>query len=695
MGQPEKNCRWNFSPRVGGIDQGPNDAMGDTFKKLPYQALVREAIQNSLDAAISDDRPVIVTFKHSHVDTQNYPQLFGLRKHIKACLEFYNSPDAKKRFKPMLDCINDARNANCIYYLRVSDENTRGMAYRKGSTSSPFYAFVKSIGNSVKDNKAKGGSKGYGKAAYFNASQIRTVLISSLTESGQYVFEGVSGLCTHMIDGQKREHYGFYTDATSGNQEEPVTDKENIPVRFCRDTIGTSAYILGVDYSSGGIQHMKMDILKAVLLNFWAAILEHRLEVRIAIEQNYTINAENLFEWAETHFETSDDSKTVYTNPRPYMDAFHNVGKDFNHMKFEKKMPTLGKVELFLTRTKTGTDNFLCMRSPLMTVKSWRYRTNYGFYGVFICRDEKGNEILRTMEEGSHTQWDYKNCDDMRDREEAKKAEAEIKEFLDECIAEVFHKGNVNTLTFGGLEEFLSIPSSLDDEETFAGDTESDFGAGNGDRTDNENSEITTDIDDEEDGVSAADDPEGDNGQVIIYEGSGGMLSSDGGETEGGNEPGKSGDGPGGGENGDQGGSAGGHGGNRGDDGDSGDDGATYGTGGTGGSNSVPGYGIGDGLPLRRTRLNVRYRAFAQVCSGGGYSHRLVINSSRASDNAIVQVMCAGESSNEAIAIKTADQGTWSGNVISNVKLQQGRNVINIWFDDDMRHSITLTVHED
>lgn len=695
MSKAERNCRWNFAPRVGGIDQGPNDAMGDTFKKLPYQALVREAIQNSLDAAKDNDEPVIVTFKRSYVDTHNYPKLFELRKHIAACMKFYKSSDAKKRFQPMLDCIDDSWRADKIYYLEVNDENTKGMPYRKGSTTSPFYAFVKSIGNSVKDNQAKGGSKGYGKAAYFNASKIRTVLISSLTESGQYVFEGVSGLCTHEMNGRKREHYGFYTDSVNENSEEPITRQEDIPVRFCRKTIGTSAFILGVDFSDRGTQRMKKLILESVILNFWAAILDHKLEVKIAVEQVFTINADNLFEWAEKCFESPDDTKTIFSNPRPYMDAFYNVGKDFNHMKFEsdpQKYPTLGKMELFLTRTKTGTDTFICMRSPLMMVRSVRNRTNYGFYGVFICRNDKGNEVLRSMEEGSHTQWDYKNCEDKRDREQAKLAEEEMKKFLDECIAKVFRNGNTTTLTFGGLEEFLTIPSSLDDEENFGGDSESDFGEGNGGRTDEENTETTTDIFGDNEPNSSNNDPEGNNGQVIIYEGTSGTASEDGGETEGGEEPGQGGNGPGGGEGGSNGSQGGGEGSNGGGSTNGGS--TNGGFGGSGGSTNIPGYASGDGQPPRRSRLNVRYRAFAQACSGGGYSHRLVINSNRESDNAIVQVMCAGETSNEAIAIKTADQGTCSGNIISNVKLKQGRNVINIWFDDDMRHSITLTVNE-
>ncbi len=674
MSKAEKNCKWNFAPRTGGIDQGPNEAMGDIFKKLPFDALVREALQNSLDAAKNDEEPVIVTFKRSSVDTHNYPQLFELSKHMEACVIFWKNDDAKKRFVPMLDFINASWNADKIHYLEVSDENTTGMGYKKGSTSSPFYAFVKSIGNSVKSNSAKGGSHGFGKAAYFNASRIRTVLISSLTEEGQYVFEGVSGLCTHQINGQKREHYGFYTDASFVKSEEPITKKEDIPVRFVRKEVGTSAFILGVDAGSKATDRMKRKIVEAAITNFWAAIIARKLEIHFAIDQKYTLNADNIFEWAQRSFPESEDTKSYFSNPRPYMDAYANVGSDFNHMKFEEVLPTLGKVELYLTRTKSGTDTFIMMRSPLMMVKSMRNRTNYGFYGVFICRDAQGNAILRTMEDASHSEWTYKQCDDKNDKDKAKKAEDEIKEFLDRCIAQVFRNGNTSSLTFGGLEDFLTIPSVFDEDDNYNADVESDNGVGDGDRTDNENTEPTTDIDENNVDVS---NPSGAVGQVIVYEGTDGTSSPDGGEGDEGVIPGTGDYGAGGGLNND------GNGGNNGD-----------GNGGHGGHNEIPGYGPGDGDPRRRSRLNVSYRAFAQVASGGGYLHRLIIHSNFAYENTIIQVYCAGEVSDEAIPIKSTDQGVCSANVISNVKLHEGRNVINIVFEDDMRHSIKLYIHE-
>lgn len=695
----ERNCRWNFAKRIGGVDQGPNDAMGDTFKELPYTALVRESIQNSLDAAKNDVDPVIVTFRLSRVDTMNYPHFFDIRRNIEACIEKYNNSDARKRFKPMLECIDSSLMEGQLNYLEVRDENTKGMSYTANETSSPFYAFVKSIGNSVKENKAKGGSHGFGKAAYFNASKLRTVLISTLTQDGQYVFEGVAGLCTHEIDGQKREHYGFYTDVEN-KTEEPITLKEKIPARFVRKEVGTSAFIIGVDTTEAGQIKMVKKIQESVIANFWAAIIENKLVVNISIgSTKLIINKDNIFERAVDSFKSQDDNQTYYRNPRPYMDTFFNVGKDFNHIKFEKEKPVLGKLELFLKRTKAGTDSIVCMRSPLMHVKDIRNRTQYGFYGVLVCRDEKGNEILRTMEDATHSKWDYKVCDDKNDRETAKLAEEEIKEFLKECLNEVFRKGDVTTLTFGGLEEFLTIPSSLDDEEDLGGSNESDNGESNGERTDDENAETTTDVEDEGDSKQPAQDSEGTNGQVVIYEGTKPEGSDDGGEDEEGYEPvitdggGGTSDGTFGG-----GGTSGGGNGGGGSGGNSGGGNGGEGTSGgvtTGGGSTTGGYSSGDGDPKRRSRLNVRYRAFAQACAGGGYSHRLVINSNRASDCAIIAVQCAGESSNEAIAIKSADQGNWSNNIISNVQLHEGRNVINIWFVDDMRHSITLTVNEE
>ena len=63
MATSELECKWHFAQSTGGIDQGPNEAMSELFKKEPYESLVRESIQNSLDAVLDKRQPVHVVFR--------------------------------------------------------------------------------------------------------------------------------------------------------------------------------------------------------------------------------------------------------------------------------------------------------------------------------------------------------------------------------------------------------------------------------------------------------------------------------------------------------------------------------------------------------------------------------------------------------------------------------------------------------
>ncbi len=103
MSKAELNCCWHFAQSLGGQDQGPNDAMGENFKKDPYDSLVREAIQNSIDAQADPNVPVIMSFKFKSTTSRNYPELFKIGRHIRGCLEMYNDNNARKKFEPMLE----------------------------------------------------------------------------------------------------------------------------------------------------------------------------------------------------------------------------------------------------------------------------------------------------------------------------------------------------------------------------------------------------------------------------------------------------------------------------------------------------------------------------------------------------------------------------------------------------------------
>lgn len=58
----EKGLKWYFGPN-GGQTIGPNDAVRQNFKGNPYYYIVREAIQNSIDAVLDSKKPVIISFE--------------------------------------------------------------------------------------------------------------------------------------------------------------------------------------------------------------------------------------------------------------------------------------------------------------------------------------------------------------------------------------------------------------------------------------------------------------------------------------------------------------------------------------------------------------------------------------------------------------------------------------------------------
>ena len=102
MAGREKNCKWYFADQPNGQEVGPNNAMEQSFKNHPYASLVRESIQNSLDAVLDKSQPVQVKFSIMEMQGADYPEFFELQHHIKGCLEYFpNNHNAKVTYEPM------------------------------------------------------------------------------------------------------------------------------------------------------------------------------------------------------------------------------------------------------------------------------------------------------------------------------------------------------------------------------------------------------------------------------------------------------------------------------------------------------------------------------------------------------------------------------------------------------------------
>ena len=657
MATSELDCRWHFAPTAGGQDQGPNEAMSELFKKDPFESLVRESIQNSLDAVQDKQQPVHVVFKWKRLIGSNLPGLFSLRDHLQACVDFWDNSSAREKFDPMIRYI-DQNSIGGVYYLEVSDSNTSGMDYKPNDRACPFYSFVRSAGNSSKAMTSAGGSYGFGKAAYFNVSRIRTVLVSTQTPEGKNFFEGVSSICTHEIDGQKRSHVGYYDN----NDGQPISDIERIPKRFRRETPGTSVCIVGVEHNDG-----YDDVVRAVLLHFWLSVLEGKLTVTIRRstdnqlfneDNTLEINKDSLDGLIETIFPDSQDKKRGHANPRPYYEAVKLANTDKFHIVKKETLNHLGKVRFYIKRDKQASDRISYMRSPRMLVFNKPNTTGYGFYGVFICDDERGNEILRHTENPSHSEWDWKNCHGNK-KNEGKEALAEMWEFIDQALVKVFSSNGATFLNIAGLDEFLFIPTAY--EENDDNDTEAMTGEPTG-QVQEEGTSSTTELTDPKPFSAPAPEEKTSTGHVLVnYRST--AENAELGELYSGHttKPVKK-------------------------------------TGGGEPSSKLPSSPHQENeergkIGTYAYPIEVNYRSFALVEDGIIY-HVIIIHSDIEVGDGQVVIFTGGEQDDERIRVIDSSMGTVIDNTIVGLQLHPGKNTLKIRFADDMKHAIKLEAYE-
>lgn len=203
---------WHF--RSMDLGEVQVDPVHDEFFKAQdlADALVREAIQNSLDARLSRSRsPVRVRFRFasgSHaLPAEGVRDYFdGLETHLQA---------SAKTIHTILP-----RHDENVPFLLIEDFGTRGLTGDPHSDpelepagdekKNDFFYFWRNVGRSNKGDVDRG-RWGLGKAVFTVASRIRTVFgITRRADDNRALLLGQSVLKTHVLDGERIYPYGFF-----------------------------------------------------------------------------------------------------------------------------------------------------------------------------------------------------------------------------------------------------------------------------------------------------------------------------------------------------------------------------------------------------------------------------------------------------------------------------------------------------
>jgi hypothetical protein len=433
--------KWVFAKNDGGREGGFHDAGVETFKGNFDRYLARELIQNSLDARLDPNKPVRVKFQIEDLKPSELSDSKGLKLTFERCAEYWSH---QKKPRTFFENAAELISARTIPVLRVGDYNTTGVLGSDEDRKENWYNLIRSAGSSSKTG-SEGGSFGIGKNAPFAASKMRTVLYSTYNKDKEHIFQGVAMLVSHELpDGTKLQPTGYL----GGRGGASIRDKGDIPEKFLRSKMGTDIIVLGFPKEKS----WQNDLVYSVLENFWPAIDLGDLEVTVGDQE---ISAKNLGELLISFSGQEDFTAHMY----------YKAFKESSYA-FQEKLPNLKDVSLYLSTGDNELPNRVAMvRATGMVVFQKQFRSNVRFCGVFICRNETGNKLLREMEPPKHDNWDP----DHPDKGENKKIESEYRHFIRDSIKTLSPTDDSKVIAVPDLSRFLPDDDDSPEEE-FEGD---------------------------------------------------------------------------------------------------------------------------------------------------------------------------------------------------------------------------------
>ena len=428
--------KWIFPSNNGGEVDGFNNASIDTFNGTKLFSVVRETIQNSMDARLDKDKPVRVSFTLSDIEKSKAVGINELVPFLQSAGDTARSQqsDTHTSVKFFEHAVHTINSAKTIPVFTISDFNTCGLEGDYDDTDPKFkgdkwYALIKGSGLSQKSTDGALGSFGHGSKAPFAASSLRTVFYySQISKKGKSEdrFQGKSILQSiRLKNATMTQGTGYFS---TSDKCDPIFDS-NIPlwIKSLRDTsgkgTGTTIVVPFPDLGSA-VDNFWQEMQISIIHNFYLAIKNENLEVDFNGKES--LNSKNLVSQFEKLIK---DLITVM--PEGYEDSMAALecAKTIEFYTTEKagvlKSKPFGRVSWYM---RTGEDvswrgvgvarqnGMLITETPQGLLKFPGTKP----FDLFLCVEgESGSRILRSIEDPSHTKFEFDRIPDLNERHEA------------------------------------------------------------------------------------------------------------------------------------------------------------------------------------------------------------------------------------------------------------------------------------
>lgn len=391
---------WRFPLLDGGEEHGINNSGIATFKGSElYDNLAREICQNSLDAKAPNEETVIVDFNSCSLLKSHHSALVQLDSIISAC-ENYWSEKSEPKLESFFEEAKGKLARDEIEFLVISDYNTKGLSGSRLNDvrqKSVWKALTHSSGVTQKE-QGSGGSYGIGKNAPFACSSFRTVFYNTYAlDDGEKAFQGVARLITHFEDNKATQGVGFFQNTSN---QTPIFGEDTCLLRdqFKRTKPGTDVIIAGFKKTSS----WEADIEKAVLSNFFVAIIGKKLVVRInGTTIDHTTIQSRLKYYSKLEKESDSSDKRITT-----IMEFYSAVTDPEHIVVNGSIMEEDDVVLYIKTDKDYSKTIAEMRSIGMVVRTRHKHIFTRYAAVMIVIGDRLNDLLKNIEPPQHNNWD-------------------------------------------------------------------------------------------------------------------------------------------------------------------------------------------------------------------------------------------------------------------------------------------------
>ncbi len=426
------NKKWVFRLLEGTGFEGPNSGSGDHFKGTKLSSLVRELVQNSMDAHNNKiGKPVKIILDLKKVKANSFNGFKDIWPHIEACRDYqkdYNKNNNlwKLRFQNSID---QYKNNKDVGILCFHDAETNGLHGPIDGTPEGAFHALKAQGLSAKQDGGSGGSFGHGAVAALLYSGIRAVFYySNVEETPKERFFGKIILQSHkhpyLKDNNFTRSFGYY-----GHEDRnisPLTNEE-IPSwarEFRKEAnlkTGCSVYIPYTFFT----EDLYPETIISLIANFYMAFKEKKLEVCVGGKDINSNNIDEIYEEYKGKFDSGEENEDIDVD---YIkECFKSIDTIRHHDESGyQEIPGIGRIEWYLRLSndvkwkKVGISRKIGM---LITRKAkfLEQFAGFKFFDMFVCvKGQEGNNILQKLENPQHTDFELSRVDDLPENERLK-----------------------------------------------------------------------------------------------------------------------------------------------------------------------------------------------------------------------------------------------------------------------------------